>query len=98
MSDKVREIRIHAPNQDLVEYAELLLKDAKSGTLQAIAGVVVFDNGNTGDIWISAPKGHPLAMQSDRMIGCLERVKFQLIAHRHGIETEDIFLTPDDSA
>ena len=98
MSDKVREIRIHEPNQDLVDYAELLLKDAKSGKLQAIAGVVVFDNGNTADIWISAPKGHPLALQSDRMIGCLERIKFQLIAHRHGIETEDSFGEPDESA
>ena len=94
----VEELRIHEPNKDLVEYAELLLKDAKTGKLQAIAGVVVFDNGNTADVWVNAPKGQRLDLHSDRMIGCLERVKFQLLAHRHGIETEDVFGKPDQSA
>ncbi len=91
----VEEIRVRGPNERLVEYAETLLADAKSGLLQSIVGVVVFDNGSTCDIWVAAPVGYPVHLHSDRMIGCLERVKFQLMAHRHGLETPDSFAEPD---
>lgn len=95
MNDKIRELRIHEPNANLVEWGERFLEDAKSGRLQSIVGVVVFENGNTSDIWIMAPDGYPVQIHSDRMIGCIERIKFQLIAHRHGIDTEDCYTPPD---
>lgn len=85
----VSEIRSKQPNQNLIEYAEKLLRDAKSGELQSIAGVVVFSEGTTSEIWISAPAGYPLHLHSDRMLGCLERLKFTLMAHRSGLDAED---------
>lgn len=92
---KLTEIRKHAPNQVLIDYLEGLLENAKSGHVQSICGVIVFASGSTSDMWVNAPLGYPINLHSDRMIGCLERIKFQLIAHRHGVETEDEYARSD---
>lgn len=92
---KLTEIRSHGPNQALIDYLEGLLENAKDGRVQSICGVIVFDSGSTSDMWVQAPDDYPIHLHSDRMIGCLERIKFQLIAHRHGVETEDRFRRSD---
>jgi len=88
----VRELKTTEPNADLVERLEVLLKDAKSGEIQSIIGMVIYENGNPGDFWVAAPKGYHISIMSDRIIGCLERIKYQMLSTRHGIETEDVFL------
>ena len=46
--DELREI-VQAPNVDLIAHIENLLERAKSGEIQAVFEVVVFENGNTAN-------------------------------------------------
>ena len=100
MPANVENIKEAKPNPLLVAHVERLLRDARAGTLQALCGVVIYNNGNSSDMWVNAPDGWPVHMHSDRMIGCIERIKFQLLTFRYNVETEDSFVNTegDDSA
>ena len=85
----VKEIKTTEPNPDLVTRFKALLEDAESGKLQGVVGVVIYDNGNSSDFWVSAPRGYNISLISDRIIGCLERIKYQLLSDRHNVEADD---------
>ncbi len=70
----------------------MLLADAESGTIQSIVGVVICESGYSADFWVSAPKNYHLSIVSDRIIGCIERIKYQLLSRRHNIDVEDTWL------
>ena len=85
----VEQIKTIEPNPDLVARCKALLVDAESGELQGIVGVVVYDNGISSDFWVQAPKGYDISLISDRIIGCLERIKYQLLSDRYNVEVYD---------
>jgi len=85
----VKQIKITEPNPALVERCQSLLEKAESGELQGIVGAVIYDNGNSGDFWVSAPSVYDISLISDRIIGCLERIKYQLLSDRHNVEADD---------
>lgn len=81
----VEQIKTHEPNQSLVEQCEDLLKDAKSGKIQGIIGAVIHNDSSTSEYWVPAPNSYHVNIICDRMIGCLERIKYQLLSYRHGV-------------
>lgn len=85
----VSEIKIVEPNPDLVTRCKSLLEDAESGELQGICGVVIYENGNSSEFWVAAPKDYHVNLISDRIIGCIERIKYQLLSNRYNVDAED---------
>lgn len=85
----VTEIKTVVPNPVLVERCKALLEDAESGELQGIIGVVIYETSNTDEFWVPPPKGYHLNLVSDRIVGCIERIKYQLLSHRYNVEAED---------
>ena len=85
----VKEIKTIEPNPDLITRCNALLEEAKSGELQGIVGVVIYENGNSSEFWVSAPKNYHLNLISDRIIGCIERIKYQLLSTRYNVDAED---------
>ncbi len=85
----VTEIKTVEPNPDLIVRCKSLLKSAESGELQAIVGVVIYENGNSSEFWVGAPKDYHVNLVSDRIIGCIERIKYQLLSHRYNVDAED---------
>ena len=85
----VAPIKTTEPNPALVTRFKALLKDAESGELQGIVGVIVYDNSNPSEFWVSAPKDYHLNIVSDRIVGCLERIKYKLLSHRYNVDAED---------
>jgi len=81
----VKQIKTVEPNQLLVKQCEGLLEDAKSGKIQGIVGAVIYDDGSSSEHWTPAPKSYHEALTCDRMVGCLERIKYQLLSYRHGV-------------
>lgn len=73
----------------MVRYAKRMLREAKSGELQGMAGVVIYDDGCTDDFWVMAPRTYNVRLLSDRMVGAIERLKHQLLDIRLGMERED---------
>lgn len=90
----LREIKTVEPNPDLVERCKSLLADAESGEIQAVVGVVVYETGYTSEFWVSAPKNYQLNIVSDRIVGCIERIKYALLSNRYNVDAEDSW-TPD---
>lgn len=86
---EISEIKKQVPNQKLVEQCERLLRDARSGEIQAIAGCLIYDSGCSSEFWVNSPQNRHIKLDSDRMIGCFERMKFQIIATRHSLEVPD---------
>lgn len=86
---KLREIRIKEPNADLIDQLEGQLIRAKTGDLVGIIGVVVYNDGTTSEFWTPAPKVYHVHLVSDRIVGCLERIKFQLLSRRYGVDAAD---------
>lgn len=90
MSGPVREIRATEPNPKLVNYLEELLADARAGEVVGIVGVAIFENRDTGPLWIPPPAvDRATAVDGDRILGALERLKFELLAGRYQVELED---------
>lgn len=85
----VEQIKTVEPNPTLVKQLEDLLKDAESGKLQAIVGVVIYENGNSSDFWVAPPKDYHVSILSDRIVGCIERIKYQLLSNRYNVDAED---------
>ncbi len=85
----VTEIKTVEPNAKLVKRCEELLEDAESGEIQGIVGVVVYDTSSTSEFWVPPPKGYDVALVSDRIVGCIERIKYQLLSHRYNVDAED---------
>ena len=85
----VTEIKTVEPNPDLIARCKVLLADAESGEIQGIVGVVVYDISSTSEFWVPPPKGYHLNLVSDRIVGCLERIKYQLLSHRYNVDAED---------
>lgn len=85
----VTDIKTTVPNPVLVERCKTLLEDAESGEIQGIVGVVVYDSSITSEFWVPAPKGYHLNLVSDRIVGCIERIKYQLLSHRYNVDAED---------
>lgn len=73
----------------MVKMCENLLADAKSGELQGVMGLVIYDNGNTDQFWADPPKQYHVTVISDRMVGALERMKHQVLRLRLGRELEE---------
>ena len=48
--DDLKEVRCK-PNQELIKHVETLLKWAKSGEMQGMAEVVIWEDGTTGKGW-----------------------------------------------
>jgi len=88
----VRELKIREPNPVLVDRLKDMLKKAEVGELQAIIGVVIFDDSNVDNFWITAPKSYHIAASSDRVVGCLERIKYQFLSMRHNVDINDVFM------
>ena len=85
----IHEIKTPEPNPDLVSQIKKLLVDAESGKLQGMVGVVIYENGNSSETWTAPPKSYHLNLVSDRIIGCIERIKYQLLSHRYNVDAED---------
>lgn len=85
----VTDIKTVEPSADLVERCKSLLKDAESGELQGIVGVVIYETGDTAEFWVAPPKGYHINLISDRIVGCIERIKYQLLSHRYNVDAED---------
>ena len=85
----VREIKTVEPNADLVERCKILLEEAESGEIQGIVGLVVYDVSNTSEFWVPPPKGYDVSLVSDRIVGCIERIKYRLLSHRYNVDAED---------
>lgn len=58
MSDPKKVTQLQAitqpPNARLIEYLENLMEDAKSGEVQGLAYVVVYNDGCVGHSWVNA--------------------------------------------
>lgn len=89
----VKEIKTVESNPDLVRWFKKGLEQAERGELQGIVGVVVYENGNSADFWVFAPKCYHTNLISDRIIGCFERIKYQLLSQRHNVDAEDRWTT-----
>ena len=85
----IAEIKPKEVNPELVEALENMLDDAKDGKLQGIIGTVIFDDGISSEFWVSPPKHYQVNVVSDRIIGCLERLKYQLLSMRYNVDAED---------
>ena len=85
----VEAIKTNEPNADLIVRCKSLLQDAESGELQGILGVVIYENGNSSEFWVSAPKDYHINLISDHIIGCIERIKYQLLSSRYNVDAED---------
>ncbi len=83
------EIRVKETNPCLVEHCEKLLADAKEGKLVGILGVVIFHDGIASPHWINPDRQVDTNIVCDRVIGCFERIKFELLAGRMGLGPED---------
>ena len=87
----VKEIRKQEPNPNLIKHLKGLTKDAESGDLQGIIGVVIYEDGTTSDHWTAPPKSYQISIISDRVIGCLEGIKYQLFSGRFGINADNVW-------
>jgi len=85
----VTAIKTVEPNADLVKRCKALLEEAESGEIQGIVGVVVYDTSSTSEFWVPPPKGYHINLISDRIVGCIERIKYQLLSHRYNVDAED---------
>lgn len=92
MSGIFTELRPKVPNDRLIAYLETLLEDARSGEVVSVAGALIFHGGNSSEFWVMADKSYDLHLHSDRLVGALERMKFQMMCHRQGIDTDDTWI------
>jgi len=83
------------PNPELIEYLQTQLADAESGHIQGVIGLVLLEDGTCADFWRNPAKAYQTNIVSDRVVGCLERIKFQMLSHRFGLECAE---EPDDGA
>lgn len=67
------------PNGRLVEYLKDMLAEAERGEIQGIVGVIIYENGDTDTVWANPPKDYHVKVNCDRVIGCIERLKMELL-------------------
>jgi len=53
-----------------------------------VIGVMMFDDGLTDHYWIDGPKVYHTTVVSDRIIGCLERLKSRILLHRNAADLD----------
>ena len=82
-------IKTVEPNPDLIEWCRSALKDAESGEIQGILGVIIYDSAATSEFWTPPPGRYQINLVSDQIVGCIERIKYQLLSHRYNVDAED---------
>lgn len=93
----IQEINLKQPNPRLVSQLRGLLKDAESGDIVGIAGAVYYHDGCTSEHWVRTPESYSADVVGDRLLGCLTRLQFMLMACRLGIDiSADICENPDN--
>lgn len=92
--NKIATIDNRKPDPEFISRVEKLLEDAKSGEVTGFVGVVMFHEGLIDYLWHDSIKLRPdSSVVGDRVIGALERLKFILMAERHGLDPFDSWET-----
>ena len=71
-NNKLKEIKTSEANPKFVNFLERLLTRAKTGEVQGIVGVIIFDSGVADDFWYKPSKQWHTSIVSDRVVGALE--------------------------
>ncbi len=77
-TNKIQELKIHEANEKLIDLLEYFLKQAKSGELQGIVGIKLFDDGYTSSFWSNTPKQYHTKINSCRIIGELHILQAEM--------------------
>lgn len=91
MAKLVEEIRTQESNQYLIEHLERMLKQAKTGLAQGMVSIVIYENGGTCYGWLKPPKEYHTTLTSSRMLGEIERLKYELLSSGRWVERDEIF-------
>jgi len=87
----VSEVRPQEPNENLVKHLEGMMEQAKTGKMQGMVAVSIWDDGTTGNGWAGPPKCYHTTIVSRRIIGELEYMKLDLMTSGRWVEREEIF-------
>lgn len=75
----VQDIRKTEANPNFVAFVEGMLEDAKSGEIQGMCGVLIYENSHVSDFWCNPPKVYHTKITSRRVIGELECMKLEFM-------------------